>query len=405
MQRSERRRIVIWGVLGILTVALLVAALVPRAASVDLAEVRRGDLVVTLDHEGMTRVRDRFTIAAPFHGRVQRITLEPGDLVTAGETVLAAFRPTDPVPLDLRSRTMAEAQLRAGEAALDRARAEREWIHAEREFALAAHQRARQLAAEGFLPEEALEAAATEARARSEALAAADAAVRAARHELEAAHAALLEAGGSGKGLTAMELRSPVSGVVLRRMRESEAPVPAGEPLLEVADPADLEVIADYLSADAVRIRPGMPVAIEQWGGELELRGRVQRVEPSGFMKISALGVEEQRVWVVVDLEDPREAWQALGDGYRVEVRVVTTQRSDVVLAPTSALFRRGDGWAVFVRDGSRVRLRAVTVGERTPLEAEILDGLAPGEQVVVHPSDAVADGRRVAPVAPARDS
>lgn len=396
MQRSERRRIVIWGVLGILTVAFLVAALAPRAVSVDLAEVRRGDLVVTLDHEGMTRVRDRFTIAAPFHGRVQRITLEPGDPVIAGETVLAAFRPTDPVPLDLRSRTMAEAQLRAAEAALDRARAEREWIQAEREFALAAHQRARQLAAEGFLPEEALEAAATEARARSEALEAADAAVRTVRHELEAAHGALLEAGGGGQGLAAIELRSPVSGVVLRRLRESEAPVPAGEPLLEVADPADLEVIADYLSADAVRIRAGMPVLLEQWGGALELRGRVRRVEPSGFMKISALGVEEQRVWVVIDLEDPREAWQALGDGYRVEVRVVTTERSDVVLAPTTALFRREGDWAVFVRDGSRVRLRGVTVGERTPLEAEILDGLAPGEHVVIHPSDAVADGVRI---------
>lgn len=397
MQRSERRRLAIWGGLGLVTVALLAAALAPRAVSVDLVEVRRSDLVVTLDHEGMTRVRDRFTIAAPFHGRVQRITLEPGDPVVAGQTVLAAFRPTDPAPLDVRSRAMAEARLRAAEAALDRARAEREWIQAETEFALAAHQRARRLAAEGFLSEEALEAAATEARARSEARDAAEAAVRGARHELEAAHAALLEAGGSSAGAAAMELRSPVSGVVLRRIRESEAPVAAGEPLLEVADPADLEVIADFLSADAVRIRAGMPVILEQWGGELELRGRVRRVEPSGFMKISALGVEEQRVWVVVDLEDPREAWQALGDGFRVEVRVVIRERAGVVAAPAAALFRQGEGWAVFVRDGRRARLQPVAVGERTGREAEILDGLAPGQEVVVHPSDAVADGVRIA--------
>lgn len=396
MQQSGRRRLVIWVLAGGITLVLVVLALAPRALPVDLVGVRRGDLVVTLDHEGMTRVRDRFTIAAPFHGRVQRIGLEPGDPVIAGETVLATLLPTDPSPLDSRARAGAQARLGAAEAALDRARAERERLAAEREFALAAHQRARQLAAGGLLPEENLEAAATEARARSEALEAAQAAVRGARHDLAAAHAALLEAGGHAGSGAEMALRSPVSGVVLRRIRESEAPVAAGEPLLEVADPADLEVIADFLSADAVRIRPGMAVLLGQWGGDEELRGRVRLVEPAGFMKISALGVEEQRVWVVVDLADPREAWHTLGDAYRVEVRVITTERRDTVLAPGGALFRQGEGWAVFLRQGGRARLRPVTLGERTPLEAEIIAGLDPGDEVVVHPSDAVRDGARI---------
>jgi HlyD family secretion protein len=394
---TERRRKLIWGTIGAVGLAALVVALLPDPLPADFQEVERGTLQVTLDHEGRTRVRDRYTVTAPFTGRILRITLEPGDSVEAGRTVLATFRPDLPVMLDPRTRASAEARRQSAQASLEGARAERERARAEREFALAALERAKRLHTDGILAREQLDAAETDARARSEAYQAAEAAVRAAQHDLEAAQAALLEGGDTtGVPMRTLELRSPVTGVVLRRMHESETPVPAGEPLLEVADPADLEVIADYLSTDAVRIRPGMPVLFERWGGEEALRGRVRRVEPAGFIKISALGVEEQRVWVVMDFEDPYDAWKALGDGYRVETRVVVWERDDVLKAPVSALLRNGGGWAVFVEERGRARLRPVEVGQRSALRAEILEGLQEGERVIVHPSDSIRDKARV---------
>jgi HlyD family secretion protein len=194
-----------------------------------------------------------------------------------------------------------------------------------------------------------------------------------------------------------MTIRSPVDGVVLRRVRESEAVVAPGEPLLELGDPAQLEIVSDLLSTDAVKVRPGNPVLIEQWGGDRTLRGRVRRVEPSGFMKVSALGVEEQRVNVLVDFEDPAEAWKALGDGYRVEVRIVVWESPDAVRVPTTSLFRKGDGWAVFAVEGGRARIRPVVVGRRNGLEAEVVSGVAPADRVIVHPGDRIVDGSRVA--------
>jgi HlyD family secretion protein len=221
--------------------------------------------------------------------------------------------------------------------------------------------------------------------------------VAAATADLAAARAALIEPGSAGTpgGGAVLSLRSPIDGVVLRRLHESEATVPQGEPLLELGDTSSLEVIADYLSTDAVRIQAGMPAFIEQWGGE-PLRGRVERVEPSGFLKVSALGVEEQRVWVVIDFEDPRAASKALGDGYRVEARVVIWENPAVISVPVSSLFRRGDAWAVFVVADGRARVREVGVGQRNGVRAEILSGIQPRERVVVHPPDTIEDGVRV---------
>jgi HlyD family secretion protein len=229
-------------------------------------------------------------------------------------------------------------------------------------------------------------------------LEAAEAAVQAAQHDLETSRAALLEPGATAMagGRPELVVRAPVNGVVLQRLHESEAPVAQGEPLLEVADVSALEVIADFLSTDAVRIKPGMPVLIEGWGGSAPLNGVVNRVEPGGFLKVSALGVEEQRVWVVVSFADPRSAWQALGDGYRVEARVVTWSQDNVIQAPTSAMFRRGDNWSVFAVENGVARLRRVEVGQRNGVMAEIRSGLKAGEQVVVYPPDAVTDGVRV---------
>jgi len=398
MNSVTRKRMLVWGGVALVLLVLLGIAVAPRPVPVDLVAVDRGTLRVTLDHEGKTRVHDRFVVSAPVAGQVLRIELEPGDPVVAGKTVMATFEPGVPPLLDVRSRAEAEARVRAARATLDQAQAELSKAQTEQAFAQEQAERSRRLAADGIASKETLDAAEAEARGRAEARKAAESAARAAEHELEAARAALVDGGDPAVApkRTAITMRAPVDGVVLRRIHESKAVVPAGEPLLELADPADLEIVADYLSTDAVRIRPGMAVLIDQWGGGT-LRGRVRRVEPYGFLKISALGVEEQRVNVIIVFDDPREAWKSLGDGYRVEARTIVWERTGVVKVPTGALFRHGESWAVFAVEGGRARLKSVEVGQRNGLEAEVLKGLSPGELVVAHPSDAVRDGVRVA--------
>lgn len=405
-------------------VAVLVAlglALRPNPVPVDVGRVERGALAVTVDDEGETRVRERYVVSAPVAGELLRIGLEPGDRVRAGDTVVARFQPSAPLPLDPRSRAQATARVRAAQAAVGRARAERQAAEAESELAGTELERVRRLAEEGIVAQERLDVAATEAASREEAARAARFAETAATHDLEQAEAALYETAGdastgtgtgagegggaaAGRG-TVLELRSPVDGVVLVRRRESAAVVPAGEPLLEIGDADRLEIVSDLLSTDAVRVSAGDPVWIEQWGGDEPLAGQVRRVEPFGFTKLSALGVEEQRVNVIIDFTDPADA-RRLGDGYRVEVRVVVWQAGEVVKTPASALFRRreteagsesgGPGWAVFVVDGDRARATPVEIGHRNGLEAEVLSGLEPGTEVVVHPSDSVTDGGRI---------
>jgi HlyD family secretion protein len=381
---------------GLALVAFLLAvALWPEATAVDVAAVEHGPLQVTVEDEGETRVRERFVISAPVAGRLRRVELEPADPVRRGQ-VVAVLQPAPPALLDARTRAEAAAAVEAARAALGRTQAERARAQAAAAQAASELKRQSQLAKSGIVSAEALERVRTEAEAAGQALRAAQFAVTSAEHELERAQAALRQASGQGGGRD-VELRSPVGGTVLRRLRESEAVVPAGEPLLEVGDPREIEIVTDLLSADAVKVRPGQPVRIEQWGGDVPLRGRVRYVEPSGFMKVSALGVEEQRVNVIVDFDDPKPA-QALGDGYRVEVHIVVWEAAEVVKAPTSSLFRRGDEWAVFVEEGGRARLRSVQIGRRNGLEAEVLAGLQPGEKVVVHPADTLEDGQRVEP-------
>lgn len=364
-----------------LVLLLALVALWPEAAAVDLAPVERGSLQVTVDDEGETRVRDRFLISAPVAGRLVRIELEPGDALRRGDVVVT-LRPAPPVLLDERSRAEAEAAVEAARAALGRSQAARDRAKSDLE-------RHGKLAGAGIISPEVLEMHETEARGAAFAAATAEG-------ELERARAVLLQTTGGAPGRT-IALHSPVDGVVLKRLRESEAVVPPGEPLLELGNPGDLEIVSDLLSADAVKVRAGQPVLIEQWGGEGALKGRVRRVEPSGFMKVSALGVEEQRVNVIIDFDEPA-AGRSLGDGYRVDVRIVVWEGADVVKAPTSSLFRRGEDWAVFVVDGGRARLRKVAVGRRNGLEAHILSGLSSGERVIVHPGDTLREGSRVRP-------
>jgi HlyD family secretion protein len=384
----------VWGLAALIVLAL-VFAFWPEAVPADFASLERGLLRVTIDEEGETRVRDRFVVSAPVAGQVLRIDLEPGDIVVARKTVLATFQPGLPALLDARTRAEAEGRVNVARAALEEARAARDRAQTERDFAESDLKRQRELDRAGLVSAEKLDAAVAEARAKTDALRVTESAIRTAQRGLEVAQAALVVAGVASTSSPIL-IRAPVTGVVLKRLRESESVVPAGEPLLEIGDPKNLEVVSDLLSTDAVRISTGNLVLIEGWGGEKTLKAKVRRIEPSAFTKISALGVEEQRVNVIIDFDDATVGDNVLGDGFRVEVHIVVWEKENVLKVPISALFRVGEEWAVYVVANGRAARRTVSLGQRNSLEAEVLSGLQQGDVVIVHPSDAVQDGVRV---------
>ena len=390
--------------IGIIATAAIVAAglalgLMPRAQRVDIAEVKRAPLVVTVEEEGKTRVMERYLVSAPVSGYVRRSTLKAGDAVKAGQ-VIAVIEPAHAVALDPRTRAQAQAQVSAAQAALAVAEQNARAARTAAELAQQERIRAESLQQSSFISEQALDSArSAETRARATEQAASHS-VKVARFELEMARAAVasatrLQAGGA---LEALQVRAPVAAHVLKLLQESEGAVAAGQPLLEIGNPASLEVEVEVLSTHAVKIAPGSKVILDRWGGEQTVEGTVRRVEPSGFTKISALGVEEQRVRVIVDFVSPREDWQSLGDGYRVEARFVLWQADDVLQVPTSALFRQGEGWAVFAVEGGRARVTPVETGQRAGLATQVLSGLAAGTRVVSHPDDKIADRIRVKP-------
>lgn len=396
MERDTGRAtpILIFGVLG---AALLAWTLWPRPELVEIAPVEIGSLVVTLDEEGETRVRERFTVSAPVDGRLLRIALEPGDPVRANETVLAVFRPREASLLDPRSRAEAEEEVRAREAELAQARYERAGVEAELAYARRECDRAEALGAQGVLAMQRIDAARLAEQSAVERLNAAEQAAASARHRLSSARARLISLGDAERrGDDPVRIRAPIDGVVLRRFHESEAIVRAGEPLMEIGDPDDLEIIADYLSRDAVRIRPGATARVERWGGDGALEARVIRVEPSGFTKTSALGVEEKRVNVVLEIVTPPAERVGLADGFRVETRIVTYACEGIPQVPAGSLFRDGEDWAVYVIEDGRAVRRAVEIGGRSPERVEIRGGLSPDARVIVHPSDRIRDGVRV---------
>jgi HlyD family secretion protein len=380
--------------LGLLVVlAIVVTAMWPESMEVDVTTVERGPMEVTVDEEGETRVRDRFVVSAPVSGRLQRIELEPGDVVARGKTVLARLRPAEAPLIDPRTRAELTAGTEAARAAVGQAQAERGRAATTLARARSTLQRQQELAKAGAIARDALEAAETAVRTAEEALRAAEFTVTRTEYELQLARARLQAPAATGR---TVDVLSPVDGVVLRRLRESESIVPLGEPLLEVGDPERIEIVADLLSTDAVRVRPDAAVHVDQWGGAESLKARVRRVEPSGFTKVSALGVEEQRVNVLIDVVDAATAARALGDNYRVEVRIVVWSEVDVVKAPVGALFRRGDAWAAFVVEDGVARLRPVQIGQRNDLVAHVASGLSPGQTLVLHPPDTLTDGGRL---------
>jgi HlyD family secretion protein len=374
-------------------VVLLMVALWPEPIEVNVADLSRGPMQVTVDEDGETRVRDRFVVSAPVAGRLQRIELEPGDPVTRRSTIVARLAPVDAPLLDSRTRAELQAAADAAREVVGQARAERERTAAVRERAQAAAKRYAALVDAGAVSLEDFESAQTAVTTAENTLRAAEFALAHAEQEYEQARARLQRPAADGR---LVEMTAPITGVVLKRLHESECVVAAGEPLLEIADPSQIEVVADLLSTDAVRVRAGGRVSIERWGGSHALAARVRRVEPSGFLKISALGVEEQRVNVVIDFEDPALAARKLGDGYRVDVRIVVWQSDDVLRVPVGSLFRRGDSWGVFVVDEDRVRLQTIEIGQRNDESAEVLSGLRESAQVVLHPPDTLVDGARV---------
>jgi HlyD family secretion protein len=379
---------------GLLVVGAIVAVAVwPASMEVGVARAEQGPMQVTIDEDGETRVRNRFVVSAPVAGRVQRIELEPGDAVVRGKTILARLLPAESPLLDARSRSELTASVEAARAAVGQAQAERNRTAEALARARSTFARQQELLRAGAISKDDLEAAETSVRTAEESQRAAEFTATRAEYELQLARARLQAPQTSGRSV---EIVAPVDGVILKRLRESESVVPVGEPLLEIGDPKRIEIVADLLSTDAVRVSPGTPVLIDEWGGDHPLHGRVRRVEPSGFMKVSALGVEEQRVNVIIELEDPASAARKLGDGYRVEVRVVVWREDNVLKVPTGSLFRRGDEWAVFVIEEGRARLRMVKLGQRNQTEGQIISGLSAGQIVVLHPPDTLTDGMRV---------
>jgi HlyD family secretion protein len=382
---------------SLVLLGLLIWGFWPQPVLVETLPVSRGPLSVDIEEEGRTRVIDRYDISAPVDGVACNIKLDVGDPVSKGQ-VLLTIAPLASQVLDPRSRAEAESRVAAAKAALASARSDALAAKARADFHAAEIKRLTPLAAQGVISHEALDRANMDATAARAAMRAAQHSVQVARYNLQAAQSVLAfsAAKPEGKPAELVPVRSPIDGRVLKAPKDCEGPVRTGEPLLEVGDPAALEVEVDVLSADAVRIHPGTRVYFDRWGGEGPLEGEVRTVEPVGFTKISALGVEEQRVLVIADFTSPHQRWARLGDGYRVDARFVLWQGDQVLQVPESSLFRHDGGWAVFLMQDDRAVLRTIKVGWRNGLAAQVLDGLQPGQRVISHPSDQVADGRRV---------
>lgn len=385
--------------------AVVVAALVwfawPSPVPVDLAAVARTAMEVTVDEDARTRIRHVYTVSAPLSGTALRAGREVGDAVIANETVVAVMKPAAPSFHDPRLHQELTAALSAADSAVALGEAEKRRIEATLTFARQQLARVQKLAADGTVSKAALDKAKADADTSEAAFASATAMLQVRRNERASAAARLKNpaddptaSGNDGPGCC-IEIRSPLTGKVLKRLLESETVVPAGTPLIEIGDPADLEIFAELLSADAVQVRAGQMVHIDGWGGGA-IHGRVRRVEPTGFLKVSALGIEEQRVRTVIDFTDPPERRGGLGHDYRVIVHVVTWSGDKVLTVPIGALFRAGDKWAAFKDVGGRARTTIVQIGHRNNRVAEVLSGLAEGDQVVLHPSDRVSEGSRI---------
>ncbi len=396
LKQLPLRRHPVIAITAIIIIAILIWGYWPQAILVEGFIAKRAPLIVTIEEEGRTRVIDRYIISAPVEGVACRVQLKVGDVVEQGQTLLG-ITPLESKVLDPRSRAQAKAQVAVAESAL----------HAAEELAKAATAAARQavneikrlqpLVDKGVISHDAFDKAATEVQTSAATKRSADFNIDVTRHELESARTVFEYTANTGSEIIErVPVRSPITGKILKVIRECEGPVRTGEPLLEVGDPSVLEVEVDVLSADAVKIKPGMKVLFDRWGGEQTLQGIVRIIEPAGFTKVSALGVEEQRVLIISDFTSPIEQWNRLGDGYRVEAKFILWDKDNILQVPTSSLFRYQNGWAIFVIEDQYAKRRIVSVGKRNGLTAEILDGLQEDELIINHPNDDVEDDARI---------
>lgn len=385
----------------LLLLAAVYFALRPAAVPVDTTAIVRGPLKVTVQDEGKTRIKDVFVVSAPITGRLLRSPLEVGDAVEKNRTAVAAIEPSPPPFLDLRSQVELQGQIKAARAAVDLARSEIEQTRAELDFAQKEYQRAQSLSTRDVISERTLEKARTDVETRKAALARSEANLTVRERELESVNARTIGPDGSlvnQYGQTCcLTVTSPVSGRVLEIYKKSEQIVTQGTPVVEIGDPLNLEVVVELLSTDAVRVKPGASATITAWGGP-DLPAKVTRIEPAGFTKVSALGIEEQRVRVLLDIASGSDAARRapLGHGYSTFVRITIHEVADALLVPLGALFRHKDAWAVYVDDDGNAKLKLIEIGYRNATAAEITSGLSEGERVILHPSDRVSDGVRI---------
>lgn len=392
------RRVVLL-LVGLAVIAAIAYAFIPQPVTVDVAVIDHGSLRVTVDEEGQTRVIDRYTVSSPLAGWLRRITLDPGDPVETNFTLLAMIDPVDPALLDVRAQAEAEARVQAAEANVQRTEAQLQRAQASLDFAQTELNRITSAARSEAVSIIELDRAELAVETAQQDVQSARFAREIAAFELEQARSALLRTyvrSGEPEEEPAFEIRSPITGVVLRVLQRSAGVVTAGTELLELGDLNEMEVVVDVLSNDGAQIERGAPVVLEHWGGAQPLQGVVRLVEPSAFTKISALGVEEQRVNVIVDITTPLEERRSLGDGFRVEARIVLWEADNVVIVPNAALFRRGSEWAVFVVENGRAALRIVQIGQQSQTEAQVFSGLEPGETVIIHPGDRISNGVRI---------
>jgi HlyD family secretion protein len=389
---------ILWGLAALCTIALLIWIFAPKPALVDVASVTTGRFEVAIEEDGKTRLRDRYIVSTPVAGKVARIALMEGDLVRSGAQI-TTVSPTEPAFLDARTEDEMRARVGAIEAAWRRTSVNIERAKAALDQAANAMKRSQTLAQQGFISPTQNEAEELNLRLREKELESAKQDEHAARHELEQARAALRQYAkpASSNSARVWQVTAPINGKVLKVVQQSEGTVPVGTPLVELGDPSNLEVIADILTADATQLTAGMPVRINAGESNMRIEGRLRLVEPAAFTKVSALGVEEQRVRAVIDITSPPQQWRALGDGFRVDVRILIQTVESAVKVPASALFPLDSQFGAFVIEGGRARQRPVSIAARSSTEAWIKQGLEPGAQVIVYPPSSLKDGARVA--------
>jgi HlyD family secretion protein len=396
MDKGLRRKIFII-IIALVVVILLTLGFLPKAQQVDLVRVARSPLRITIEEEGRTRLKDRFVVSAPTAGYMRRINAKVGDPVKRGQ-VVAVLEPLQSQALDPRSRATAQASVSSAESSLKAAMEREQVAKADADYIDQRLERLKSLYTKGSISKDQFDQINAEAQKAKAFLNSTEAEVNVARSELERARITLqnFTSVKRNEKHDTVAVTSPINGAVCRIYHESEGAVNMGEPLMDVGNIGSLEVRVEVLSSDAVKIRKGTPVLFKRWGNDEPLTGVVQLVEPAGFTKISSLGVEEQRVLVIVDITSPSEKWQVLGDGYRMETHFIIWEGKNVLQIPASALFRLGNQWAVFVEENGKARRRVVEIGQRNGLAAEILSGLKENEKVIAYPDDSIGEGTKI---------